>query len=67
MARRKIEDRTTRSLNRLAGGSYTITLPIEYVRELKWREGQKLTVEYNTRTSSLSVKDWRSPRQKRKK
>ncbi len=67
MARRTLKDRGTRSLNRLGGGSYTITLPIEYIRELRWQEGQKLTVEYDSRRDRLIIKDWKSPRQRRKK
>jgi len=57
MGRRKIEERNIRKLTKLAGGaSYGITLPIEYVRELKWRERQKLVVRKVGKR--LIIEDW---------
>ena len=57
MARRRLEDRNIRKLSKFSGGtSYGITLPIEYVRELKWRDRQKLVVEKKGNT--LIIKDW---------
>jgi hypothetical protein len=37
-------------------GSYFISLPINLIRKLGWREKQKLTV--TKRGKKLSVKDW---------
>ncbi len=46
MGRRKFEDRHIRSLQKTAGGStYIVSLPIEIIRELKWRVKQKLVVK----------------------
>ena len=57
MGRRKFEERNIRKLTKLAGGkSYGITLPIEYVRELKWRERQKLVVRKSG--DKLIIEDW---------
>jgi hypothetical protein len=56
MARRKLEDRTTRKLSK-KGGSYIVTLPIEVVRALGWKSSQKLTV---TRSGQkVIIKDWK--------
>jgi bifunctional DNA-binding transcriptional regulator/antitoxin component of YhaV-PrlF toxin-antitoxin module len=57
MSRRKIEQRNLRSLTKVAGGSsYSVTIPIEYIRKLKWREKQKLEVKlYQDR---IIIRDW---------
>ena len=58
MARRKIEDRYIRSLIKVSGGtSYALTIPIEYIRKLKWRSKQKLEVKLiNDR---IVITDWK--------
>lgn len=57
MARRKLEDRNTRKLSKQSNGSYSVTLPIEVVRELKWRDGQKLVVRKSG--GKIIVEDWK--------
>lgn len=57
MARRKLEDKNTRKLTKSGNGSIGLTLPIEIVRELKWREKQKVTVK-RVRGGVL-IKDWK--------
>lgn len=44
MANRSSEERNTRSLMRMKSGTYHVSLPIEMVQHLKWREKQKLNV-----------------------
>jgi len=58
MALRKVEERKVRSLTKIAGGSsYAITIPIEYIRTLKWRAKQKLEVKlYQDR---IIIRDWK--------
>ncbi len=56
MARRKLEDRNTRKLSKY-GSSYTMTLPIEIVRELKWRDKQKLVVRKSG--DKIIIEDWK--------
>lgn len=56
MARRKLEDKNTRKLLRL-GNSVSITLPIELIRQLKWRRGQKVAVRQ--RGKDLIISDWK--------
>jgi len=54
---RKIEDRNIRKLTRVGKQSIAVTIPIEMVRELKWREKQKVTVK-RVRGGVL-IKDWK--------
>ncbi len=58
MARRKIEKRNIRSLTKISGGtSYAVTIPIEFIRKLKWRGKQKLEVKlYQDR---IIIRDWK--------
>ncbi len=56
MARRKLEDKNTRKILK-RGDSYTITLPIDMVRELKWREKQKVKVKKSG--SKIIIEDWK--------
>jgi len=55
--RRKLEERNIRKITKMAGGaSFGITLPIEMVRELGWRERQRVVVSKHGET--LSIKDY---------
>lgn len=44
MGRRIIEERNIRNITRNNSGTYSITIPIEHVRALGWRERQKVIV-----------------------
>jgi len=55
MARRKLGDKHIRKIIK-NGGSYVITIPIEIMREFKWREKQKVVIK--KRGKSFSVSDW---------
>jgi hypothetical protein len=58
MPRRKAEESNIRKLTKFGGGkSIGLTLPIEIVRELDWKEKQKVVVR-RVRGGVL-VKDWR--------
>ena len=46
-----------RKLQKTGNGSIFVTLPIELVRDLKWRDGQKVTV--HRRGKELIIKDWK--------
>ena len=43
--RRKLKNRNIRKLTRVGDKSIGLTLPIEIVRQLKWREKQKVVVK----------------------
>ena len=53
---RKIINRSIRKIFK-SGNSYAITLPIELVKELNWRETQKLVVE--KKGNNLIISDWK--------
>lgn len=53
--RRKIEDRNIRKISK-RGGSYSVTIPVEMMRELKWREKQK--VVFKISRDGLRIVDW---------
>ena len=57
MSRRKIEDKNIRKLSRIGDKSIGLTLPIDLVRELKWREKQKVVVKKYG--SKLIISDWK--------
>jgi antitoxin component of MazEF toxin-antitoxin module len=58
MTTRKTEDRHIRSLTKISGGtSYAVTIPMEYIRKLKWKGKQKLDVKlYQDR---IIIRDWK--------
>ena len=60
---RVLEERNIRKVTKIAGGSsFGITLPIEMVRKLGWRERQKVVV--SMRGEQLTIKDWKKPSRK---
>ncbi len=52
------KEKNIRSLTRVSGGSsYAVTIPIEYIRKLKWKNKQKLDVTlYRDR---VIIRDWK--------
>ena len=52
---RKIINRSIRKIFK-SGNSYALTLPVELVKELGWKETQKLVVK--KRGNSLVISDW---------
>ncbi len=57
MSRRKLKDRSIRKLQKQANGSTTVSLPVELVRELKWKGKQKVVVK--KRGKGLVIEDWK--------
>lgn len=53
--RRKLRDKNIRKLFS-RGGSIALTLPKEFLSDLKWRKGQKLWVK--KRGQKLVIEDW---------
>ena len=57
MTRRKNEENHIRSLTKISGGtSYAVTIPMEYIRKLKWKAKQKLEVKYFQ--DRIIIRDW---------
>ena len=57
MSRRKLGNKNIRKLTRVGNTSIGLTLPIEIVRKLKWREKQKVVVKLRGKT--ITIKDWK--------
>jgi antitoxin component of MazEF toxin-antitoxin module len=57
MTRRKIQDRNIRKIARMGGKSLGVTLPIEELRSLGWREKQKVVVK--KRGKRIYIEDWK--------
>lgn len=49
-------DKSIRKITKLGKWSYGITLPIDIVRKLKWKERQKVVVKL--RGKKISIEDW---------
>jgi antitoxin component of MazEF toxin-antitoxin module len=45
MGRNKSDRENIRSLTKVGGSSYAVTIPKDYIKKLKWREKQKLEVK----------------------
>ncbi len=56
MTRRKLDEENIRSLMKI-GSSYAITLPLEFVKKLKWKEKQKIEVKMVQ--DRIVIKDWK--------
>lgn len=57
MTKRTTDNTRTHKLTKVAGSSYGVTLPIEFVRHLGWRERQKLDITLQGK--KLIIKDWK--------
>ncbi len=59
MSRRELDKRNIRKITKSGGDSYSVTLPIEAIRNLNWRQGQKVVVEVDKKRKRLIIKDWK--------
>ncbi len=57
MSRRKLENKNVRKLTRIGNRSLGLTIPIDMLRSLKWREKQKVVVKRIGK--SLIINDWK--------
>jgi antitoxin component of MazEF toxin-antitoxin module len=55
MARRNLKDRNIRKLTKIGGKSIAVKLPIEFIRELKWKSKQKIVIKKHG--SKLVIED----------
>jgi hypothetical protein len=56
MGTRKSGEQNVRNLTKNASGTYSISVPIELVRQLNWQVGQQVIV--TKQGSKLVVQDW---------
>ena len=58
MGRGNAGEEQIRTLTQVGGDtSYSVTLPIEGVRELGWQDGQKLVVELDSANKRFIIRD----------
>jgi len=59
MVGKKLKDKNTRKLIKMGrkGGSLGLTLPIETVKKLGWKEKQKVVV--SLKRKNIIIKDWK--------
>jgi len=51
------KNKSIRKLTKLGGHSLGVTIPIDIVRDLRWKERQKVVVEKRGKT--ILIKDWK--------
>lgn len=56
MGARKIDEQQIRNLTQNTTGTYTVSLPIQLVKQLRWQRGQRLTV--TRQGKKLIIQDW---------
>ena len=56
MARRRLNEKNVRKLARIGDKSVGLTLPIDIVRELKWKVKQKVVVKKVGK--KIIIEDW---------
>ena len=56
MTRNKVGSENVRKITRVGSMSYSITIPVEYMRKLKWQEKQEVVV--TQRGKKLVIEDW---------
>lgn len=42
-----------------AGNSRAITLPLDFLKKLKWKEKQKISIELDLANRRLVIRDWK--------
>jgi len=47
MARRALSEKNKRSITKLGSKSFAVTIPIDYVRALGWKEKEQVNVRVN--------------------
>jgi len=57
MPTQKFANRNVRKLIKIGNGSLAMTLPVELVTQLRWKEKQKVIV--TKKGNTLIIKDWK--------
>jgi hypothetical protein len=57
MGRRKVGQENIRNIQK-SNGSYLVSIPIELMRELGWREKQRVTI-YKSAKGKLTIGDYK--------
>lgn len=57
MSTKKIDQKNIRKLTKVGGKSIAVTIPIDMLRTLNWREKQKVIVKLKDK--KIIVQDWK--------
>ena len=57
MGVRRAGEQSVRNITQNRTGTYQVSLPIGLVRELKWQQGQKVTIKRSG--DKLVIQDWK--------
>ena len=57
MSDKKESEKNIRKLTRVGKTSLCVTIPVEMVKELKWRERQKVVL--NLKGGKITIEDWK--------
>lgn len=58
MAWQKTEEKNIRKLSKSSRGSYLLSLPVDFVRALKWKKGQKIEFNIDKKRGRIIIMDW---------
>ena len=56
MAQQKEQNKNIRKLTRVGRGSISVTIPVEMVKQLKWKERQKVVL--SLKNKKITIQDW---------
>lgn len=59
MARNILKNKNVRKISKAGKSSYYVTIPIEIVKDLGWKEGQKVVVT-KLGKDKVKIEDWKS-------
>jgi antitoxin component of MazEF toxin-antitoxin module len=57
MSDKKESEKNIRKLTRVGKTSLCVTIPVEMVKELKWKERQKVVL--NLKGGKITIEDWK--------
>jgi hypothetical protein len=57
MTTRKLKDKNIRNLTRVGKTSISVTIPVEMLKKLKWKERQKVVL--NLKGKKITIEDWK--------
>jgi len=46
-------------LRKVSTHSYAVTVPKEIIKELNWRERQKIDISFDRKKKEIKLKDWK--------
>jgi len=66
MSWQKSGEKNIRKLSKTTRGGYLVRLPIDFVKKLRWRDGQKLDLSIDEKRGKIVVRDWEGDKKNKK-